>query len=130
MYSDKQACINSLDIDHTASDQGHLASHLYNTHYTHIYRYLNGLGLVGLVFNSPVNAIKIMLNWSVYLTTLFLGSLTSLNCLPIHMHILVPEIDNLNQQSRGERLQKILYDQSPPKNGPGLSGNRTATFRF
>ena len=31
--------------------------------------------LDGLELNGPVNSIKVMLSWSVYLTTLFLGRL-------------------------------------------------------
>ena len=35
--------------------------------------------LVGLEFNSPVNTVRVMLSWSVYLTTLFLGRLSPLS---------------------------------------------------
>ena len=35
--------------------------------------------LVGLEFKSPANTIKVMLSWSLYLTTLFLGRLNPLS---------------------------------------------------
>ena len=35
--------------------------------------------LAGLEFNDPVNTIKVMLSWSVYLSTLFLGRLSPLS---------------------------------------------------
>ena len=35
--------------------------------------------LLWLEFNDPVNTIKVMSSWSVYLTTLFLGRLSPLS---------------------------------------------------
>ena len=45
--------------------------------------FLWGLRLAGLEFNGPVNTIKVMSCQSVYLTTLFLGRLTSLSGWPV-----------------------------------------------
>ena len=35
--------------------------------------------VIGLKYNGPVNTIKVMLSWLVYLTTLFLGRLSPLS---------------------------------------------------
>ena len=50
--------------------------------------------LVGLEFNGPVNTIKDMMSWSVYLTTLFQGRLSPLNGEPVLVHIPLSETDN------------------------------------
>ena len=44
--------------------------------------------LVGLVFNGPVNTVKVMLSMSVYLTTLVLGRFSPLSSQPVLVHIL------------------------------------------
>ena len=49
---------------------------------------------IGLEFNGLVNTIKVMLNRSVYLTTLLLGWLSPVSDKPICVPILSQETDN------------------------------------
>ena len=53
------------------------------------------ISLVDLEFNSPVNTIKVMMSWSVYLTTLFLGGLFHLS---ISHTLIIASIQTLSKK--------------------------------
>ena len=61
----------------------HTVPHSYASHFTFpwsakSWTLCTHMWLAGLEFNSPVNAVKVMLSWSVYIATLFLGRLSPL----------------------------------------------------
>ena len=66
----------------------------------------HGEGLVGMKFNYPVNTIKVMLSWPVYLTTLFSWAGLVLYADNQHLRIFfLPETDNcFSWISRRERM--------------------------
>ena len=67
--------------------------------------------LDGLKFNAPVNTVKVILCWSVYLTIFFLGRLSPLSLLSALVHILSPVTEKmpfLNQRKRVNDHTKYL----------------------
>ena len=84
-----------------------------------VYRFL-----VGLKFNNPVNTIKVMLSWSVYITTLFLDKLSPLRTLcPLFCQKLTNAL--LDSMEGRELPQKVYQDKFTRKNVAGRGGDQT-----
>ena len=76
---------------------------------------------------GPVNPMGSCWVWSVYLTTLLLGRLSTLKRLTSIVLILSPETDNCPSWISGRERMKIFHDQFPQKNVAYLEGVEPVT---
>ena len=66
--------------------------------------------LVGLEFNGPLNTIRVISSWSVYLTTLFLGRCSPLSSKTVLVHIVLRDTNNCPSWiSKRERMTRKYF---------------------